>query len=461
MERMSTARRVAYGLGNAGFNLTDSLVVAVAVYFYLPPGGSELVPQVSPQLFLGVGTVFGLAMLVGRVFDSLTDLVVGAASDRSRSPLGRRRAFLVYGCGPMIAIPVLLFFPPGAPGSTQNAVWLTALLSLYFIFFTVYVAPYLALIPELAWSLDERVRLSRILALTAFPALSFSMFWPAGIDLGRAIGLDVAAAVRWIAVLASALALALCVAPILAVDERRFARTRPTDLSLREALVATLRNRPFLVYLGAQLFFIFAVNLLRPVAPYFATVILGRSESFAALMSLGTFAGIVAGLALMARMVGRAGPKRSMLLCLGLFSLAMAPLGLLQADVPGGPHDRANLIVGFSAVGVMGFAIAGFMVLPHVFISQLVDYDERLTGSHRAAMYFGVQGLATKWMYGVGAGAFTFLLARFGNSPAEPRGVLLVGPVAALACLLACGLYALYPERRIVAATQPCGPGPG
>jgi Na+/melibiose symporter-like transporter len=153
----------------------------------------------------------------------------------------------------------------------------------------------------------------------------------------------------------------------------------------------------------------------------------------------------------MARAVGRLGAKRAMLGCLGLFSVAMASLGLLEADVPGGPHDARNLAVGFTAISILGAAIAGFMVLPHVFVSQLVDYDERRTGAQRAAMYFGVQGLVTKWMYGVGAWAFTFLLARFGNSPEEPLGVILVGPVAAAACLLAMGLYALYPEREILA----------
>lgn len=111
-------------------------------------------------------------------------------------------------------------------------------------------------------------------------------------------------------------------------------------------------------------------------------------------------------------------------------------------------------MIGFFAIGVTGLAIAGFMVLPHVFISQLIDHDERRTGAYRAAMYFGARGLATKWMYGVGLWAFTFLVSRFGNTPEEPLGVILVGPVAAGACVLAMGLYALYPERAIVEAAR-------
>ena len=45
--------------------------------------------------------------------------------------------------GVMIAMPLLLYFPPGEPGSAANGLFLATVLSLYFISFTVYVAPYL------------------------------------------------------------------------------------------------------------------------------------------------------------------------------------------------------------------------------------------------------------------------------------------------------------------------------
>ena len=66
-------------------------------------------------------------------------------------------------------------------------------------------------------------------------------------------------------------------------------------------------------------------------------------------------------------------------------------------------------------------------------------------------MYFGIQGFLTKWVYGLSAAILAFLFARFGNSPEEPLGVLLVGPVGGAACLVAAGLFALYPERAVKA----------
>ena len=177
-ESLSGARRFAYALGAAGFQITDRIVVSIAVYFYLPPPGRGLESQVSGEVFLGFLTVYGLAMLVGRLFDSAADPIVGHLSDRSHSRLGRRRVFLVYGVLPMVALPVLLFWPPGAPGSASNAFWLSGVLAAYFVAFTVYVAPYLALLPEIARSEDDRVRLARLLALLSFPiGAGFGTAW--------------------------------------------------------------------------------------------------------------------------------------------------------------------------------------------------------------------------------------------------------------------------------------------
>lgn len=451
-EPMSLGRRVGYALGGAGFQLTDRIVVVLAVYFYLPPPGRGLVPQVPPEIFLGGMTVFGAAMVLGRIVDSFADPFVGHASDRSRSRLGRRRVFLAYGLVPMVVLPALLFYPPGEPGSTANALWLTGLLALYFIAFTVYVGPYLALIPEMASADTDRAGLATLMAVISFPIWGvFATAWPVGLDLGRASGLDASTSMRWIVIGASVLAALLCLAPIAAVDERRFARSVPSDMSLRQALVATLANRAFAIYLAAQILFIFGVTIVQPLLPYLTTVLLGRTEGYALYLGISMFAGLGAGFAGLRPLVARLGTKRAMIVCVTLFALGMAALGLLAPDVPGGPRDARNLLVAYGGIFALGIPIAGFLVLPHVLISQLVDEDEARTGANRAAMFFGMQGFLTKWMYGVSLWAFTFLLARFGNSPGEPLGVILVGPVGAVTCAVSALLYSLYPEREVLA----------
>jgi len=453
-ERMPLARRVLYALGGAGWQITDRIVVVMAIYFYLPPEGRGLDLQVSQEILWAGLTVFGLASLAGRVFDALADPFVGHASDGSRSPLGRRRSFLVYGILPMAVLPALLFWPPAAPGSIANGLWLAAVMALYFVAFTVYVAPYLALMPEIAWSPSERVDLSTLMAVLALPAALFGTLWVAGFDWGIAAGLTPTAAIRWVVVIGSILAALLCLLPILAVDEERFCHIERSQLSMREAVFETLRNRPFRIYLLAMLPFIVGVNMIQPAGAYYATVILGRSEGFGAQLGLAFFAAMILAFVPVNRLARRAGPKRTIVVCVGLLSVSVSALGLLRADTPGGPHDASNLALLFGSMIATGIAVAGFVVMPNVLIGQAVDYDAWRTGAQRAAMYFGIQGLFTKFLYGVSGAILAFLFARFGNSADEPLGVILVGPVAGLCCLASALLFLLYPEEEVLEATR-------
>ena len=454
-ERISGLRRLGYGLGIAGYQITDRVVIAIAIYYYLPPAGRGLVPQVSQERMLEFFTVFGLAMLVGRIFDSLADPLVAHASDRSRSRFGRRRLFLMLGILPMVLVPGLLFWPPGPPGSALNGYSLALVLTLYFIAFTVYVAPYLALIPELAVTGAERTRLSTLLALLAFPVVGlYGAGWPYGVELGvEQFGLSADQAVRAVVVVSLGLAFVLCLLPILALDERRFTRAVSSDLPFLQAVGQTVSSRPFRLYLGAQLFLVLGTAVMTPAPVYYATVVLGRSESFAAWLGLALFASTLIGFGLVGRFSNTLGPKRILITSNAIFALSMFLLAFLKADVPGGPHDAANLRIVWTAFALIGFPVAGFLVIPNVLISQVIDYDAARQGASRAAMFFGVQGFFTKWMYGIAGAILAYLFQRFGNSPQEPLGVLLIGPVAGVACLISAVLFLAYPERQVLSRT--------
>ena len=129
--------------------------------------------------------------------------------------------------------------------------------------------------------------------------------------------------------------------------------------------------------------------------------------------------------------------------------ISMIPYGLLTPSVPDGPGDLFNLTVIVGLTAIKGLAIAGFMILPTVILGQLIDLDETATGANRAAMYYGVQGLFTKWVYAASAAIMSYLLTAYGRSVEEPMGVLLIGPVAGALCLLGAACYLFYPEQEV------------
>ena len=446
---LSFRARLLFVLGYPGWAVTSAVVSSIGIYFYLPPEGAGLETQVSEEIFLGVLTAYGLARLIGGVVDSLADPIVGHLSDRSASKLGRRRLFLIVGIVPMVFCPALLFFPPGEPGSFDIFVFLTVVLALYYIFFTVYVAPWFALIPEIARSEADRVSFSRLRAMIGGPiVMAYGIIWLAGIDFFKSAGFDATTAVQLVVVLSCLFAFVMCLAPILALDESELAVV-PSTMKMKEALGTTVTNRPFMIYLAAQIIFILGMTMTGPAVPYIVRIILGRDEGFAALLSLAMLPGILIGFAFIHVLVNRVGPRNAVIWSIVVMGISMIPYGLLTPSVPDGPGDLFNLTVIVGLTAIKGLAIAGFMILPTVILGQLIDLDESVTGANRAAMYYGVQGLFTKWVYAASAAIMSYLLTAYGRSVEEPMGVLLIGPVAGALCLLGAACYLFYPEQEV------------
>ena len=160
MESFKGIRRLAYNASTAGWALLDSIFMTFYVVFLLPPKekiAEGMIAYISNRTFLGVLTVLGSIMIFGRIVDAVADPLVASWSDRSRSHLGRRRLFLILGGLPLAVFPVLIFFPPVPDTSWVNAVYLALIFGGYFFAFTVYVGPYLALIPELGHTKAERI----------------------------------------------------------------------------------------------------------------------------------------------------------------------------------------------------------------------------------------------------------------------------------------------------------------
>ena len=63
-------------------------------------------------------------------------------------------------------------------------------------------------------------------------------------------------------------------------------------------------------------------------------------------------------------------------------------------------------------------------------------------------MFLGVEQALQKYLYGLAGALIAFLFLQFGKSTEEPLGVLLVGPLAALAGVASTLLFAFLPMGR-------------
>ncbi len=444
MEQFKGIRRLLYNASTAGWSLLDSVFLTFYVAFLLPPKekiAEGMVAFISNERFLGIFTVLGAVMIFGRIVDAVADPLVAYWSDRSRSALGRRRLFLILGSLPLAVSPVLVFYPPIPATSWINGVYLAAVFGLYFFAFTLYVGPYLALIPELGH--NERERLGMTTAQGYFSLLGSAIAMIGGPLL---IGLYLASrgpvgAYRLTAITLVIPGFILASLAVFAVDEKRYSSARPSTLPLKESFVLTIKNRAFLIYLLANICLWFLFNIIRSSAIPVAITLVKADEAFAGTMFTLFFAAAAVCFPLIYLLVRRTGLKTVMILGLGSFAV-LSVLFSLTGLV--GNNPRVWVL---AVAALMGFPIAVVLIVPNVILAELCEADAAKTGQRREAMFFGVQGFFMKLNLGLSTASLALLYSLFGKDIADPLGVRLSPMLGSLVAAIGLLVMTRYPRR--------------
>jgi len=166
-----------------------------------------------------------------------------------------------------------------------------------------------------------------------------------------------------------------------------------------------------------------------------AVDMMGLSESQLGLMNAAAFAPVPIMLLIFNWLVKKKGAKWAFRLGLLIFAVAMLifPLGWTRLALPISP-----IMVGIVAGGIASFSIGVFFTIPYAFPAQIAATEAQETGKDRAGMYFAVQGVINQFMGGLAGSVLALLLNwRF--------GVVAIGPVVALTCIVAYFLFAPYP----------------
>ncbi len=433
--------RLLYSLGSGGHGILDNIFGLYFIFFLLPPVGCGLPERVSNQtLFLGL-TLTGLIVLSGRLVQALTEPWVAWWSDRLETRFGRRRLFLLSGPLPFSLCCLLLFLPPKGFPSALNLVWEMVFLGLFFMFYTWFLLPYLALIGELARTHRERISLTTFQAVMALLGgvvvmVGLPLLWSRSGSFTLAV------------LVCCGLALALMLAPSMVVDEAPFASARPEALPFWTSVRRTLDNRAFLLYLIAKVCLFTAFNIMRATIAYYPVVLLQKPQGFQVILMTTVLVSSVLGFAMLKGLSGRHSNK--VLLASALLGFALLlPGGLVisRAGSWGVPLALTQMVL-------LGWPMAVLLVIPNAMVADLAEEDALLHGEQREGMFFGVQGFFTKLSYGLAALLLGFLFAAFGKDAARPLGVELAGVAGALLGLIGFAAILSYPDSGALRRKQ-------
>ncbi len=106
--------------------------------------------------------LWGLAFLLPRIFDALTDPIMGFISDNTRSRWGRRRQYVLLGAIIMGISYILMWQLHKENSLTYNFVYFMSFSFLFYLGLTIFSVPYVAMGYEMSSDFHERTRIMAV-----------------------------------------------------------------------------------------------------------------------------------------------------------------------------------------------------------------------------------------------------------------------------------------------------------
>ncbi len=442
------AGQLLYASGSAAFTMLERLILLYMPFYYLPPGELNLPNLIPDRTFLGLLTVLGTALLVGRIFDGLTDPIIASLSDNNRSRLGRRKLFLILGGLPLALSTILVFHPPDLAGASPlNGLWLGFFMALFYLAFTSYVNPYLALLPELGHSNALRINLSTMIAFFGLIGMVLiAVLFPLITGSMQDAGIDLRTAYRYTASIFSVFAVILLYTATFGFDER--VHCLPAEaprMGTWQSLRHTFGIRPFRIFLCGEIFLQFAMNTVTLGLIYYAVVLFQMDERFMIVLAGLAIGGALLCFPLVNILAKKAGKKK--VITTGVLSLVLCGLVifLLSFNMTG-----IYFYISLAMFVLAGFPLAVLTILINPTIADLARADYYKTGQRREAMFFGARAIPLKLTIAMAGVVFAYMLSVFGKDIAQSLGVQLSALVVAVAAAGSFIFFWLYPEQQVL-----------
>jgi Na+/melibiose symporter-like transporter len=387
-------------------------LAGIPLYIYLPTFYAE-------HVGLDLKTVGGV-LLLARLWDVLTDPLVGILSDRTHSRFGRRRPWLAAGAFPTALAIFMLFLPPPGVGSRYLLGWSLLL----YAGWTMITVPQQSWGAELSDDYHQRTRVAawREGGLILGTVLATGLPILLGDDLAQTLSV-----LAWIAV--AALPITVLVAVSQVPDH---ATTRAPIINRRQSWLALAGNRPFRRLLVAYLVNGVANGLPATLFMLFVGHVIDAADRASVLLFVYLLSGVLA-IPFWVRLSFRLGKHRTwavaMLWVCGVFIVV--------------PFLGSGDFSAFFVVCVLsGFGLGADLVLPAAMQADVIDIDRRQTGARRTGLYFALWSMATKLALAAAVGIGFPLLQAAGfvagaqNTPQALAALSYLYALLPLACKL-------------------------
>ena len=441
-KKLSVFSKLFYGMGDMSGTFAGT-VIGIFYLIYLTD-----VVLLRPILA-------GTALLVGKLWDAVTDPYMGHLSDRIKTRWGRRRVFFLIVFIPLGASFFLLWATPNAETVGQAWAFVYAMLTymLFMTAWTVYAVPYQALTAEMTSDYDERTSLSSYrMAVSILGGLAAALVPYMIFDA-------VQGAARGHLIMGMVFGVLIALGPLFPlIGCREEDEPRQASFPFFKGIALVWKNHNFRYVLGMFLVTWTAIDLLQSIFLYFLQYWLKIDPNSQSSLGIGQGEMIFGILFIVAALMlplwvwvsGRLGKRKAYIIGVGFFGVVLTALTFFSPEMPGLTGSVYIMCV------LAGVGLSAAHVMPFSIIPDCIEYDELLTGKRREGLYYGFTTFIQKCAVALALWLSGMLLEVTGYVPNAPQQAdsalfairMLFGPVPFALILIGCCCMARYKIDR-------------
>lgn len=355
-------RKIGYGLGDI-YGGGSFVVIGFYYLIFLTD-----VIRISP-------TLAGTVILISKIYDSITDPFEGVLSDRTRTPWGRRRPYLIAGVPLVFLSFFALFYPVDLAEELQRFIFVICTYLFFSTVVSIVMLNYNALQSEMTLDYNERTSLSSIRIF--FSTLSSIIAALIPLEIVKQFG-DIRQGYIVMGLVFGAFFALPLIATTFAARERPEFQRPPEKFNWRRSFIEPFQMRTFVYALVMYLLAFVAIDTVSSIVVFYMKYYLGRGDE--ANYVTGTLLIIQVVALPFYTMLSKRTSKRTGYIVGALIWVAAMLASFLV--VPEGASIDVYLLA-----AVVGFGTGGVVVMMYAIFPDIPDVDELKSGERREGIY--------------------------------------------------------------------------
>lgn len=410
------SERIGYGIGNYGMAWINGIMSA---FFML---------YLTNVSFIDAG-VAGVLIAVSKVFDGVSDLIMGGIVDRTKSRFGKARVWLVRMCIPLAISTLLLFSIPSSWSDIVKYVYMFILYNLVnSVFYTSMYVPYNSMNYLMTQNTYDRGVLGNMnMIFQTLANITMNTFFISWLNFfGEGDMYDQQAWTKTFIVI-GLIVIAASVLCFLGTKERTAVSVQQTEdkkdsVSPLVAVKALFKNKYWVIMTICMFLIFFVIVMYSVAAAYYAQYVLGDIDYYGPINNALSISQFVI-MFLTPAFMKKFGKHRTYQVGLFAIIIGFAGTGLCGTNLP--------LLILFNIIKGIGLGASGGMAFGMV--SDTIEYGEWKNGVVTVGMGNAGVSAAQKLGLGLGQAVLGWVLAGSGFNSAEA-----VQPAAAQSAITFC-----------------------